>query len=52
MPTEEERVLKEALAVLIASVENYLDHPGCNIPAKATAMAKLRWAADEAKKKL
>lgn len=46
------RELSDALAVLVASVNNYLDHPGCNNPAKATAMAKLRWAMDEARKKL
>lgn len=49
---EETRVLRAALASLVRSVEGYLDHPGCNNPAKATAMRKLRWAMDEAKKKL
>lgn len=42
--------IAEALAFLIQQVEGYLDRPGCNEPAKATAMNKLRWALDEAKK--
>ena len=29
------------------SIVNYLDHPGCNNPARGTAMAKLRWAAEQ-----
>lgn len=53
-PVDREKVykLQEALSSLAASLENYLDHPGCNNPARATAMAKLRWAMDEARKKL
>lgn len=43
---------RDPLASLTVSVGVYLDHPGCNNPAKATAMAKLRWAMDEAKTKL
>lgn len=49
---EELRRLRDALTSLITSIETYLDHPGCNNPAKATAMAKLRWAMDEARRKL
>ena len=46
------RTYHDALSSLVTSVNTYLDHPGCNNPAKATAMAKLRWAMDEARKKL
>lgn len=50
--TDEERIrqLEEKVRMLIRAIENYIDNPGCNIPARNTALAKLRWAADEAKK--
>lgn len=35
------------LGALARAVGNYLDHPGCNNPARATAMAKLRWAMEQ-----
>lgn len=50
--TEAEQIqkLEEKVRFLINAIENYCDKPGCNIPARNTALAKLRWAADEAKK--
>lgn len=40
---------QDALRALILAVEGYLDHPGCNNPARATAMRKLRWAMEQAR---
>ena len=37
---------------LVAAIEGYCDRPGCNIPARTTALTKLRWAATEARKSL
>lgn len=39
-----------ALRALIFAVNDYLEHPGCNNPARATAMAKLRWAMKQAER--
>jgi hypothetical protein len=52
MPTEAERIqqLEQKVRLLVHAIETYCDNPGCNIPARTTAIAKLRWAADEAKK--
>lgn len=52
MTPEAEQIqkLEEKVRFLITAIENYCDKPGCNIPARNTALAKLRWAADEAKK--
>jgi len=36
------------LLALVGEVRRYLERPGCNIPARQTAMARLRWAADQA----
>jgi hypothetical protein len=47
---EQIRRLEEKVRFLITAIENYCDKPGCNIPARNSALAKLRWAADEAKK--
>lgn len=49
---EEDKVrqLEEKVRFLVTAIENYCDKPGCNIPARNSALAKLRWAADEAKK--
>lgn len=44
--------LRKALAFLAQAIEHYLDNPGCNIPARNTALARLRWAMDEARKEL
>lgn len=32
---------------LAREVERYLDSPGCNAPAQATAQARLRWALEQ-----
>ena len=47
---DENAKLREKVAFLVRAIESYLDSPGCNIPARNTALAKLRWAAEEAKK--
>jgi len=47
---EQLQKLQEKVRFLITAIENYCDNPGCNIPARNTALGKLRWAADEAKK--
>jgi hypothetical protein len=44
----EEAVRQTVVNLLKQAILNYLDHPGCNNPARATAMAKLRWAAEQA----
>ena len=36
------------ILALVGEVRRYLERPGCNIPARQTAMARLRWAADRA----
>lgn len=43
--------LRDAHSMLVRAVEGYLDNPGCNNPAKATAMAKLRWAMEQSVQK-
>lgn len=52
MTPEAEQIqrLEEKVRFLINAIENYCDKPGCNIPARNTALTKLRWAAEEAKK--
>lgn len=47
---EKIRQLEEKVRFLVNAIENYCDNPGCNIPARAAAIEKLRWAASEAKK--
>ena len=42
-----EAVNSNSVNFLKQSIVNYLDHPGCNNPARGTAMAKLRWAAEQ-----
>jgi hypothetical protein len=37
----EERELRKSLA---REVQRYIDNPGCNIPARTTALRRLRWA--------
>lgn len=44
----EEAVRQTTVNFLRQAIINYLDHPGCNNPARATAMRKLRWAAEQA----
>lgn len=39
---------EQALSLLAGEVERYLDRPGCNIPARQTAFARLRWALEQA----
>jgi hypothetical protein len=52
--TDKERA--DALAVLVrtlvGAINRYCDNPGCNIPARTTALLKLRWFAEEAAKKV
>jgi len=40
----------ELLQALQIEVQRYIDKPGCNIPAQATAMKRLAWALKESKK--
>ncbi len=35
---------------LVGAIDRYCDNPGCNIPARKTALTRLRWAADEGRK--
>lgn len=49
-PAEQIRLLEERVRFLVRAIEQYCDNPGCNIPARQTALAKLRWAAEEGKK--
>lgn len=37
----------ERVRLLVAAVERYLEAPGCNIPARQTAIARLRWALEQ-----
>lgn len=39
---------QQRLDFLAAAVRLYLDRPGCNIPARQTALARLRWAVEQA----
>lgn len=50
--SEQEQIqqLEAKVRLLVNAIETYCDNPGCNIPARQTALTKLRWAADEAKK--
>ncbi len=48
--TDEMTVLRSRLLLLQIEVERFLDHPGCNIPQKAAALKRLRWALDESRK--
>lgn len=45
-------VMDEPLRALIVEVYRFLDRPGCNSRSRATAMARLRWAADQAAEKI
>ena len=49
---ERVRDLESTVRLLTAAINRYCDNPGCNIPARSTALAKLRWAAEEASKKV
>lgn len=40
--------LQQRLDFLAAAVRLYLDRPGCNIPARQTALARLCWAVEQA----
>lgn len=42
---------EERLNRLVAAVERFLEAPGCNNNSRKTALAKLAWAVEEAKKK-
>ncbi len=46
------RDLEDTVRFLTAAINRYCDNPGCNIPARATALGKLRWSAEEAAKKV
>jgi hypothetical protein len=52
MPTDREKELEEQVRLLIQAIERYTDNPGCNIPARKTAITKLLWSAEQAKKVL
>lgn len=39
------------LQFLLREVRGYLEKPGCNQPARVTAMTRLQWAVDEAEKR-
>lgn len=40
----------QKLAALRAEVERFLKKPGCNVPQRQHAMARLMWALEESKK--
>lgn len=42
--------LERMVRQLVGAIDRYCDNPGCNIPARKTALTRLRWAADEGRK--
>lgn len=37
---------------LLGEVERYIEKPGCNQPARVTAMERLKWAVEEAQRRM
>ena len=46
------QALTECVRFLVRAIDSYHDNPGCNIPARQTALRKLKWASEEATQKL
>jgi hypothetical protein len=49
---EKARQLLDCAQLLMRSINEYCDNPGCNIPSRQTALRKLRWAAEHSQQKI